>query len=299
MTRRKKHQQKPSLLIIIIILLLFAFSKYVEYSHSNDDDPNPILNSSENLNIYFLDVGQGDSILISNNNHNMLIDAGNNEDGPLIVSFLKNQGIKEFDYVVGTHPHEDHIGGLDDIINNFPIQNILLPDAYSTSKTFEDVLDAIENKQLEITVPEIDSTFSLGDARIKVIYTGTDLQNLNNSSIVLKLTYGKTSYLFTGDATNSVEKSILDKDIKADVLKVGHHGSSTSTSAAFLNKVNPRYAIISVGQNNTYNHPSDTIIKRLQDKKIAIYQTAELGTIQLSSDGQRITITNYQTKTNG
>ena len=165
----------------------------------------------------------------------MLIDAGNNEDGPLLVKYIKEElNISKLDYVVGTHPHEDHIGGLDDIINNIEVQEVYLPEAMTTTKTFEDVLDSIANNNLEITVPTIGETFALGEANLEVIYTGTGEKDLNEASIILKMTFGKYKYLFTGDTTEEVEKTILDKDINIDILKVAHHGSKYSSCEQFL-----------------------------------------------------------------
>ena len=252
-----------------------------------------------NLEVYFLDVGQADSILIRNNDDAMLIDAGNNEDGKLLVDYFKKLGITNFSYVVGTHPHEDHICGLDDIINNFNINNIYLPNAITTTKTFSDIIDAMDNNNLMYKVPRIGDVFSLGDAVIEVIYTGTDTSDLNNTSIVLRLDYGETSFLFTGDATDKTEKLILNKNIDVDILKVGHHGSKYSTIDEFLNKVNPEYAIISVGIPNSYGHPSNETITKLNNKNIDIYRTDKKGTIVISTDGNNINITNMKTNLNG
>ena len=173
-----------------------------------------------NLSVSFIDVGQADSVLIRNGNYNMLIDAGNNEDGEKLVNYFKSLGIGEFTYVFATHPHEDHIGGMDDIINNFKIDNYYMPNKLSTTKTFMDVLDALDRRNLKYTVPNKGDTLKLGDANIKVIYAGDETNDINDSSIILKLTYGKTSFLLTGDATSNVEKEIYDDDIKSDFLKV-------------------------------------------------------------------------------
>lgn len=305
MARRKKKKENIKLLsLIFAIVVVFTYYFYNKPTNISNSIKEPQVEEKEsvpssNLKIYFFNVGQADSILITNNNHNMLIDAGNNEGGPLLVSYIKNNlGIEEFDYVVGTHPHEDHIGGLDDIINNFNIKNVLLPDVITTTKTFEDVIDAIANKNLEITIPKIDSTYQLGESNINVLYSGTDEKELNNSSIILKLSFGNTSYLFTGDTSKEIENTILNKDIRADVLKVAHHGSKTSSSVEFLHKVNPSYAIISVAKKNSYNLPSKDTIKNLEKLTNNIYMTYD-GTILLTSNGNEINIETIKTNVNG
>lgn len=301
MTKRKKKTKSKSFLSLLIVLIIIIYGIYIDdINQTFGLDTTPTFQEVDsNLQITFLDVGQADSILIQNKGESMLIDAGNNEDGPLLVKYFQEQQITNFKYVVGTHPHEDHIGGLDDIIDNFQIGILYIPDAITTTKTFTDVLDAIESKNMTYTVPTIGNTFSLGDARIKVIYTGTDTTDLNNTSIVLKLTFGTTSFLFTGDATKKVEEKILRQDVKADVLKVGHHGSEYSSSTNFLDKVHPKYAIISVGKGNKYEHPTQTTLDKLNQRNIEVHRTDESGSILMTTDGNKITITNKITNTNG
>lgn len=293
---KKKH--KKLIVSIIVILFVMLYNIYQEQIKPSNSNITNIV--TDELNVYFFDVGQADSILISNNDTNMLIDAGNNEDGELLTKYIKEElNINKIDIVIGTHPHEDHIGGLDDIINNFEIETIYIPEVISISRTFEDVINAIEENDLSISVPEINEEFKLGEADFKVLYTGKDEKDLNNSSIVLKMTYGNHNYLFTGDATEKVEKIILNKNIKADVLKVGHHGSSYSSSQEFLDKVQPKYAIISCAKKNSYNHPSEETLYRLNKVNAKVYNTMDLGTILLTSDGQSININNIKTNTNG
>ena len=302
MARRKKSKKEIPLLILIIAIIGYIFATYGEnLSSSLTEEGNLNQNNvTTDLKVYFFDVGQADSILISNNNHHLLIDAGNNEDGPKLVKYIKEDlGITEFDYLIGTHPHEDHIGGLDDIINNFDIKKIYLPDITTTTKTFEDVLDAISSKELTITIPKIGETFKLGEADLNIIYTGTNTSDLNSTSIIVKMIFGNYSYLFTGDTTSEIEKLILKENIDVDVLKVAHHGSEYSSSLEFLQKVTPSYAIISVGKNNSYNHPSTTTINRLKKYTNNIYLTSELGTILLTSDGQKINISTFKTNLDG
>lgn len=253
----------------------------------------------ENFSVSFIDVGQADSVLIRNGNYNMLIDAGNNEDGEKLVNYFKSLGIEEFTYVFATHPHEDHIGGMDDIINNFKIDNYYMSNKLSTTKTFTDVLDALDGRNLKYTVPNKGDTLKLGDANIKVIYPGDDKSNINDSSIVLKMTYGKNSFLLTGDATSNVERKIYNEDIKSDVLKVAHHGSSYSSTDVFLDRVKPYYAVISVGKNNIYNHPSNKTLEKLNKRNIKVYRTDLDGTITFTSDGDNLSVKALKTDTNG
>lgn len=302
MAKRKRKRGKSNIVVLIFTFLFILYGIYADEINQTlglDSTSTLFQEVSTNLEVYYLDVGQADSIFIQNNGESMLIDAGNNEDGELLVRYFQDLNVKDFKYVVGTHPHEDHIGGLDDIIKNFEIGTIYMPDAITTTATFVDVLDAMEEKNMTYTVPKIGETFSLGEAQIKVIYTGTDTSDLNNTSIVLKLTFGNTSFLFTGDATSDTEKNIMDQDIQVDVLKVGHHGSKYSSTEAFLDTVSPKYAIISVGSGNSYGHPADSTLMKLQTRNIEIYRTDELGTILVTSDGNAIEVTNFETATNG
>ena len=216
-----------------------------------------------------------------------------------LVSYFKNLNINKFKYVFGTHAHEDHIGGMDDIINNFDIEKFYMPDVITTSKTYEDVLDSLYNKRIKYNTPKIDSNLCVDEICLNVLSVGNDKDNLNDTSIVLRLIYKKTSYLFMGDASVSIERSILDKDISSNVLKVGHHGSQYSSSALFLNKVRPQYAIIQVGKDNSYNHPKQVVLNKLKKINSTIYRTDKDGTIILSSDGENISFRFERTDTNG
>ena len=208
-------------------------------------------------------------------------------------------GIQKIHYLIGTHPHEDHIGGIDDILENFSVKKFYMPDVISTTSTFTDILDVLEEKNVQLNVPKIGSRFSLGDAKIEVIYTGTDTVDLNSSSIVLKLTYGNVSVLFTGDATESVEKALLSKNVKVDVLKVAHHGSPYSTTNNFLKAVNPKYAVISVGKGNSYGHPGASTLRKLKNENVEIHRTDKEGTVIMVSDGKNIRFESKETNVDG
>ncbi len=229
------------------------------------------ITDTSNLKVYYFDVGQADSMLIVNDNQTMLIDAGNNDDGELVVSNIKKLGITKLDYVIGTHPHEDHIGGLDNVIDAFDIGTIYMPKVQANTKTFEDVLDSINKKGLSITSPKIGDTFKVGNANCEVMSTGEDSSNLNSTSIVIRMQYNSKSYLFMGDAEKVNEDA--RKWPKTDILKVGHHGSSTSSSLNFLEQVQPKIAIIEVGTGNKYGHPHEEVVKRLEKIGATIYRT--------------------------
>ena len=239
------------------------------------------------LSVDFIDVGQGDSILICSGGQSMLVDAGTNESGKTVLNFLRNKGIKKLDYAVGTHPHADHIGGLDDVIRGIDTDSLLMPNAVTDTKTFNDVLDAAESRNLSITVPEEDDEFSLGASRVTVLSKNKEQSdNLNNSSLILKIVYGDFSLLLTGDAEKEAEKQLLSdkKDVSADVLKVGHHGSETSTSGNFLKAASPKCAVISCGKNNDYGHPHEKTLKKLEKQGTEVYRTDISGTISLFAD---------------
>lgn len=244
------------------------------------------------LKVHFIDVGQGDSILIqSGDDHDMLIDAGENDQGDTVVTYLHGLGIDKLDYVIGTHPHSDHIGGLDDVINNFEIDKILLPPVEHTTKTYEDVLTTISSQGLKITKPVVGDSYTLGETTFEIIAPNNDYgDDLNNWSIGIKIINGENSFVMCGDAEAQSESDILANgiDISADVLKLGHHGSKTSTSGAFLNEVNPDYAVISCGMGNSYGHPTEETLNKLRYNGVKVFRTDEQGTIIATSDGTEI-----------
>ncbi len=299
-----------SLISIIVVLILLAIGVKEEtikdiFNINNVEEQNVIASDTQNeldetqtkknfiaedkLVVDYIDVGQADSILLRNKDKTMLIDAGTNEQGKNVVSFLKEEGISKIDYLIGTHPHEDHIGGLDDVINNFDIGKIYMPKRETTTKTFKDVLSAIKNKNLTITQPKKGEIIDLGQAKCEFMTEPIiDDDNINLSSLTLRVEFGNNSFLFMGDAEKQNEKTITWP--KTDVLKVGHHGSDTSSSKEFLEQVNPKYSIIMVGEGNTYKLPKQPIIDRIEKIGSKIYRTDKNGNIKIISDGNNLEI---------
>ena len=304
MGRRKKKKFSFVYVIFAVIVMLSAviidsnfgdsIHEYIEslevYSLIDlDEDNTKAVEGS--LVVDFIDVGQGDSILIRQGSHAMLIDGGTSESKQNLLGFLESENVSSFDYIIGTHPHEDHIGSLDDVVNSYDFDTILFPKVTTTTKTFENLVLAVKGKNKKFVEPEINKEYTLGDAKFTILAPNSkEYDSLNNYSIVIKLTYGKNSFIFTGDAESLSESEILKNnvDLKADVLKIGHHGSSTSTSEKFLNAVSPKYAVISVGKDNSYNHPTKTTMNRLKKLGIPVYRTDEQGTIECVSNGETI-----------
>jgi len=242
------------------------------------------------MEVHFIDVGQADCALLASGGHFMLIDGGNNDDGEHIVTYLQNAGVKKLDLVVGTHPHEDHIGSLDAAIEAFDIGAVYMPDVSADTETYRDVLDAVEGKGLQVQHPVPGDVLDFNGLPVEIFGPVKEYSNLNNHSIVLRVSVGETAFLFTGDVEIEGEYDILEQgfDISADVLKVSHHGSSGSSVEEFLAYTDADYAVISVGEGNIYDHPEAVTLKRLQNYGMEIYRTDEQGTIVCDTDGKNI-----------
>ena len=275
------------LLIILCLLVVGCANPFVE----SNEDTSVSTFSGDTLRVNYIDVGQGDSIFIQlPNNETMLIDAGEAYEVDSVINYLNNLGITKIDYVVGTHPHTDHIGGLEEVINTFDVGSIYMPKATSTSKTYEDLLTTISNKGLKVKTAK-SGVVVLDEDNLKLEFIAPNsdsYSNLNNYSAVLKLTYLDNTFLFMGDAETLSEDEITS-DVNADVIKVGHHGSDSSSSVEFVNKVSPEYAIIMVGEGNSYNHPYQSIIDRYESVDAKVLRTDLDGNIICDSDGVDVT----------
>lgn len=280
----------PKKLIFWVAVVVIVISFFQSNNVVDNYETEPI----DNLVVRFVDVGQADcEILQFPDGRNIIIDGGKNDTEDNLVKKIKKYGIEKFDYVIATHPHEDHIGGLDKVIDNFEIGCVYMPDATSNSKTFSDMLDSIENKNVEVKQAKAGITV-IDEEKINMVFVAPNsdyYEETNDYSAVVKLTYNGCSFLFTGDAEALSEREMLANgmDLRAQILKVGHHGSSTSTTYEFLRKVNPTYAVIEVGKDNSYGHPHDETMEALDG--IKVYRTDTDGTITMECDGVNLAVT--------
>lgn len=243
------------------------------------------------MQVHFIDVGQGDATLITCGGESMLIDAGDNSKGTTVQLYLKKQGVKELKYLVLTHPDADHIGGADVIVTKFDIKNVFMSDFTKDNKTYNELISALDNKNLKWTTPNVGNTYSLGSAEFTIIAPNTSYDEPNNASIGLVLKNGENAFLFTGDAEEEAEYDILANglDIDCDVYKAGHHGSKTANSEVFLEAATPEYVVVSCEEGNSYGHPHAGPMNRFRSMGMKLFRTDEQGSIVATSDGTEIT----------
>ena len=288
---------KKKLISLLLILALLLCGCEVIIPEPIPQPTSATVNTDADLlTIHYIDVGQADSILLECGGEYMIIDGGNREDGQLVVTYLQDQGVEELRYVVCTHAHEDHVGGLPSVLAVYPVDNILSPTRTYSSKIFDDFMYYADQQRQEVQIPSAGDRFTLGTADVTVLGPVDSYAETNDTSIVLMVTFGDTRFLFTGDMEIAAENDMMDYwgsdfDWNIDVLKVGHHGSSTSSGYRFLYNADPEYAIVSVGEDNTYGHPHEEVISRYQDAGIPMFRTDELGHIIVTSDGANISVT--------
>ena len=287
------------LLFRIIFICFIVLIGYLFFNTKDEKkESKPINTNQDLLEIYFLDVGEADSTYIHYLDYDILIDAGNTVDGKRIVSFLKDLDVSSFDSVFVTHAHEDHMGGMHWIVYKFPIEHFYMPNHSASWKSYENLINALDEEKVEIEEPSIGDEYVFQDLKLTVLSIGHS-EDYNENSIVLKITFKNTTYLLMADAESDIEHQILNQELKSNVLKVGHHGSKKATSANFLYKVDPQYAIISVGSDNEYNHPHQVVLDKLNKMNCIIYRTDIDHTIHLKSDGNAITFDFLDTDLNG
>lgn len=295
----------PVLTAILIILgAVFLYSAYLELGTDSVPDAavNSFIQKDADLEIHFIDVGQGDCSLIMWKGASVLIDCGEREQAETVKNYLKKQGVKKLDYIIATHPHADHIGGMGDIISEIEVGKVIAPRVSNkmtpTSKVYERFLQALKNKSLKLTAAKPGTSYTLSGTsetektppKFEILAPVDDYDDLNDYSVVIRLTYGSTSYLFTGDAEKRAEKDILagGADVDSDVLKMGHHGSSTSSSEDFYEAVSPKICVIQCGSGNSYGHPHKETVKKVEDSGAKLYRNDTDGTVIVYSDGDEI-----------
>lgn len=271
-------------------------SNATESAVGEDNESTEIITEDTNsgisdMEVHFIDVGQGDATLIKADGHNMLIDAGENDKGTAVQLYLEKQGVEKLDYLVLTHTDSDHIGGADVIVTKFDIDTVFLGDYKKDNKTYNELISAFNYKGLTYSIPEVGSTYKLGNATFTIVAPSRSYSDPNNSSIALIVENGEDTFLFTGDCEETAERDILTtgEDIDCDVYKVGHHGSNTASSDAFLDAITPEYGVISCAEGNSYGHPHAEPLNNLRAMGVQVFRTDEQGSIVAHSDGTQIT----------
>ena len=284
---------------VLYFIIGIIFIGFVVYDYFGKVPTNEVEKPlDKDLLVYFIDVGEAESILVNSNDKYLLIDAGNNEDGDKLVTYFKSLGIETFEAVILTHAHEDHVGGMDNIINNFEIKSFYMPDVPFTSTSFTETVKALENKNIKFKVPN-NETIKIGAAKLKLLYVGDNEEDINSTSIVSKLIYGNNSFLFTGDTTWEVEDLLLKTDIECDVYNASHHGSNDGANYEFLKKLKSKIAVISCGKGNEHGHPHEKVLDKFKTLGMEIYRTDLDGTVIVKSNGNDISVEKVVTDTNG
>lgn len=319
MAQRKKSSSRsrsqPSgtspVLVFLLILMgaAFCFSSYLEFGDKEvpASAVNSFIDKDADLEIHFIDVGQGDCSLIKWEGAAVLIDCGERDYADTVLKYLKKQDVEKLDIIIATHPHSDHIGAMGDVISEIGAERVIAPkvaaDMTPTTKTYERFLTALKDRALKLTAAKPGTVYELTGRtaasvekqppKLEILAPLADYDDLNDYSVVVRLTYGNTSYLFTGDAEARAEKDILNSgaDVSADVLKAGHHGSSTSTSEKFLEAVSPEICVIQCGEGNSYGHPHAEVLERLESRGIKYFRSDSSGTVTVYSDGEEIFVT--------
>lgn len=291
--RKKKYGIVTVIVAIIVAVLGILYSQgYLDGLLQREEPPAPVEGQVE---FHFIDVGQGDAALIRTSKGHVLIDAGTNASEEALVAYLKAEGITELAYAVFTHPHEDHIGGADAVLEYCEVENVILPDKTATTVVYNRMMDAIEAEGANVIIATPEATYTVGDLKLTILGPiGSNYKDMNNDSVVLRADFGASSVLYTGDAEDVSEEEMVSRyalngKLDCDLLKVGHHGSDSSSTEAFLKAVSPEMAVISCGEGNDYGHPKQVILSRLEKHGVTYWRTDLSGSVVIVSDGESLT----------
>ena len=294
MSKRRNTNRQKLITLLFALIITIAAVVYATGALNNPPDDQFANTGSAVLSVQFIDVGQADSTLVTlSTGETMLVDAGESSEANAVFEELDERGIRSIDILVATHPHADHIGGMRSVVERYDIGRVLMPDMQSNSKTYKKLIEAIDSKSIPIDEAYAGYRFSLGSAACTVVSPGTDdNKDANNESVVIYLDFDETDFLFTGDMEEWAEARVLNAHyyIDADVLKVAHHGSTTSSTEAFLSEVTPDHAVISCGRDNDYGHPHAEMLDRINETGAEIYRTDVQGDILFTTDGKRLTM---------
>lgn len=301
MAKGKRINKKLIYTIVVIVLAFisyFGLDNYDKFFNEEYPWESSRVDTTDMINVHYIDVGQGDCTLVVCGGETLLIDAGENGHEQQIINYLNSVGVKKLDYVVATHQHSDHIGGIPEVLENFGANNIIMPrltEAQTpTNSTYTAFLKAIQKSGAKVISSKVGAEYTLGGATFKIFGPVTnDAEDINNMSVVVKVTYGENMFLFTGDAETEEEKEVIETgaNLDCDVFHAGHHGSYTSSSKDFLNAVTPEICIISCGADNDYGHPHDAALKRIKKHTQDIYRTDICGSIVITGDGSTLSVT--------
>lgn len=295
--RKRKKNTKVQLLTAVIVVILGVLSSFLDEGFISENFLTVREDTEGLLNIYYLDVGQGDATYINIGNFDILIDAGSKSEKEKLIQQLEELNIDDFEMVIATHPHEDHIGGMEAVFERYNVKEFYMPKVTHTSKVFENMITAVDNEGIKVKIIKDGVTFDLGNGAYIDVYSPMyeSYNNLNDYSPIMKLTFGENVFMFTGDAEAPVELEVVEKYggyLKSDVLRFGHHGSSTSSTEEFIQAVNPKYGVISTGTNNMYGHPHREVLSLISEYGIETYRTDIDGQVVFISDGKTITVQN-------